>query len=64
MIIIGENIHVIAREVSTAIRERDVKVIQDLTKAQAQAGADYIDLNVGPMKDRLQGTNASIGAKI
>jgi cobalamin-dependent methionine synthase I len=50
MIIIGENIHVIAREVSTAIRERDVKVIQDLTKAQAQAGADYIDLNVGPMK--------------
>ena len=28
----------------------DVKVIQDLTKAQAQAGADYIDLNVGPMK--------------
>jgi cobalamin-dependent methionine synthase I len=50
MIIIGENIHVIAREVSTAIRERDVKVIQDLTKAQAEAGADYIDLNVGPMK--------------
>ena len=50
MIIIGENIHVIAREVSSAIRERDVKVIQDLTKAQAEAGADYIDLNVGPMK--------------
>jgi cobalamin-dependent methionine synthase I len=50
MIIIGENIHVIAREVSTAIRERAVKVIQDLTKAQAEAGADYIDLNVGPMK--------------
>ncbi len=50
MIITGENIHVIAREVSTAIRERDAKVIQDLTKAQAEAGADYIDLNVGPMK--------------
>ena len=50
MIIIGENIHVIAKEVSTAVRERDVKVIQDLTKAQVEAGADYIDLNVGPMK--------------
>jgi cobalamin-dependent methionine synthase I len=50
MIIIGENIHVIAREVSTAIRERDAKVIQDLAKIQAEAGADYIDLNVGPMK--------------
>jgi len=48
MVIIGENIHVIAQAVSTAIRERDAKVIQDLAKAQAEA--DYIDLNVGPMK--------------
>ncbi|MCK5181846.1 MAG: dihydropteroate synthase, partial [Dehalococcoidia bacterium] len=36
--------------VSIAIRERDAQVIQSLAKAQAQAGADYIDLNVGPMK--------------
>ena len=50
MIIIGENIHVIARAVSVAIRERDAKVIQDLAKAQVDAGADYIDLNVGPMR--------------
>jgi cobalamin-dependent methionine synthase I len=50
MVIIGENIHVIAQAVSTAIRERGAKVIQDLAKAQAEAGADYIDLNVGPMK--------------
>jgi cobalamin-dependent methionine synthase I len=50
MVIIGENIHVIAKEVSTAIRERDAKVIQDLAKAQTEGGADYIDLNVGPMK--------------
>lgn len=50
MVIIGENIHVIAQAVSTAVREKDAKVIQDLTKAQAKAGADYIDLNVGPMK--------------
>lgn len=50
MLIIGENIHVIAQAVSTAVRERDKKVIQDLTRIQAEAGADYIDLNVGPMK--------------
>ncbi|MCK4843899.1 MAG: dihydropteroate synthase, partial [Dehalococcoidia bacterium] len=49
-VIIGENVHVIAQAVSTAIRERDTKVIQDLAKAQAEAGADYIDLNVGPMR--------------
>jgi 5-methyltetrahydrofolate corrinoid/iron sulfur protein methyltransferase len=50
MLVIGENIHVIAQAVSTAIRERDRKVIQDLAKEQTAAGADYIDLNVGPMK--------------
>jgi cobalamin-dependent methionine synthase I len=50
MVIIGENIHVIAKAVSTAIREKDAKVIQDLAKAQTEAGAGYIDLNVGPMK--------------
>jgi len=50
MIIIGENIHVIARAVSTAIKERDAKVIQDLARAQVAAGADYIDLNLGPLR--------------
>jgi cobalamin-dependent methionine synthase I len=50
MVIIGENIHVIAQAVSTAIRERDAKVIQNLARAQTEAGANYIDLNVGPMK--------------
>jgi cobalamin-dependent methionine synthase I len=56
MVIIGENIHVIAKAVSTAIRERDAKVIQDLAKAQAETGADYIDLNVGPMKKDTEDT--------
>jgi 5-methyltetrahydrofolate corrinoid/iron sulfur protein methyltransferase len=56
MIIIGENIHVIARAVSTAIRERDAKVIQDLAKAQADSGADYIDLNLGPLSKNPEET--------
>lgn len=56
MVIIGENIHVIAQAVSTAIRERNARVIQDLTKAQTEAGADYIDLNVGPMKKDAEET--------
>ena len=56
MIIIGENIHVIAQAVSTAMRERNAKVIQDLTKVQTEAGADYIDLNVGPMKKDTEET--------
>jgi cobalamin-dependent methionine synthase I len=56
MVIIGENIHVIAKPVSVAIRERDAKVIQGLAKAQTKAGADYIDLNVGPMKKDTEET--------
>ena len=56
MIIIGENIHVIAKDVSQAIRERNAKVIQDLAKEQTQTGADYIDLNVGPMKKDTEET--------
>jgi len=56
MVIIGENIHVIAQAVSTAISERNPKVIQDLARTQAEAGADYIDLNVGPMKKDTEET--------
>ncbi len=56
MIIIGENIHVIAKDVSVAIRERNAKVIQGLAKEQTQSGADYIDLNVGPMKKDTEET--------
>lgn len=56
MVIIGENIHVIAKSVSEAIKNRDAKVIQELARAQAEGGADYIDLNVGPMKKDTEAT--------
>jgi cobalamin-dependent methionine synthase I len=56
MIIIGENIHVIAKEVSVAIRERNAKVIQSLAREQTDGKADYIDLNVGPMKKDTEET--------
>lgn len=50
MVIIGENIHVIANKVSNAINDRDPAPIQELARAQSEAGADYLDLNVGPMR--------------
>ncbi len=56
MIIIGENIHVIAGAVNQAIKERDSKPIQDLVKGQVQAGADYIDLNLGPLTKNTEET--------
>jgi len=56
MVIIGENIHVIAQAVSTAVKERNARVIQDLARTQTEAGAGYIDLNVGPMKKDTEET--------
>lgn len=50
MVLIGESIHIISKRVSDAVKERNPKVIQELAKAQADAGADYIDLNLGPAK--------------
>ena len=50
MIIIGENIHIISKAVSAAVKERNARAIQDLAVAQAEAGVDYIDLNLGPAR--------------
>ncbi len=50
MIIIGENIHILSKVVSEAIKARNEKPLQELAVKQAQAGADYIDLNIGPAR--------------
>jgi 5-methyltetrahydrofolate corrinoid/iron sulfur protein methyltransferase len=50
MVLIGESIHIISKHVNDAVKERNSKVIQDLAKSQTEAGANYIDLNLGPAK--------------
>jgi 5-methyltetrahydrofolate corrinoid/iron sulfur protein methyltransferase len=50
VLIIGENIHIIAPPVKAAIEARDKKVIQDLAVRQVEAGAGILDLNIGPQK--------------
>lgn len=50
MILIGENIHIISNTVGEAVRNRDAAPIQALARAQARAGADYLDLNLGPAR--------------
>lgn len=50
MILIAEGIHVISKIVNDAVMERNAKVIEELAVAQAEAGAEYIDLNVGPAR--------------
>ena len=50
MILIGENINIISQTIGPALKERDPKPIQELAKAEAEAGADYLDLNIGPAR--------------
>ena len=50
MIIIGESIHIIAPTVKKAFAERDTDTIQELAVAQVQAGAEILDLNIGPQR--------------
>jgi 5-methyltetrahydrofolate corrinoid/iron sulfur protein methyltransferase len=50
MIVVGERIHVISPRVKAAFEARDAKTIQQLALRQAEAGAHFIDLNIGPAK--------------
>ncbi|MDP2969955.1 MAG: dihydropteroate synthase, partial [Deltaproteobacteria bacterium] len=50
MILIGENLNVIVKKIGTAMREKDPRPIQEMAIAEANAGADYIDINLGPAR--------------
>jgi 5-methyltetrahydrofolate corrinoid/iron sulfur protein methyltransferase len=50
MYIIGENIHIISDKVKAALAEKDGKFFQELAVAQVEAGAQALDLNMGPRK--------------
>ncbi|MGD8605130.1 MAG: dihydropteroate synthase [Anaerolineales bacterium] len=47
---IGENIHIISPKVKEAIKERDGGFFVELARKQKEAGADVLDLNIGPQK--------------
>jgi 5-methyltetrahydrofolate corrinoid/iron sulfur protein methyltransferase len=48
MIVIGERLNGMFKDVGKAIVEQDKSVIRDLAERQMQAGARVLDLNVGP----------------
>lgn len=56
MLIIGENIHIISKKTRTAIENKDAAYVLDMAKRQAEAGADWIDLNIGPARKGWEGT--------
>ena len=48
MIIVGEKINVISKEIGAAMKNRDPKPIIEMAKAQVDGGANYLDINIGP----------------
>ena len=50
MLLIGESIHIISPKVKEALAARNGAFFVDLARKQKEAGADVLDLNIGPQK--------------
>ncbi len=50
MILIAESVNIMSKTLGPAMRERNPKPIQKMAKAEAEAGADYLDINIGPAR--------------
>ena len=53
MLLIGENIHIISKSVREALENRNRAFIESLIKMQLNM--DFIDLNIGPARGKLEG---------
>ncbi len=51
MLLIGERINVITKAQRAAMQDRDPKPIQEIAKAQVEAGASMLDINIGPAEE-------------
>ena len=56
MILIGERINGMFTDVKKAIAEKDKQVVGELAKKQTEAGATYLDVNVGTAAADQEGT--------
>jgi 5-methyltetrahydrofolate corrinoid/iron sulfur protein methyltransferase len=56
MILIAERINGMFKDVKQAIADKNKKVIQDLAQKQTEAGATYLDINVGTAAADQEGT--------
>ncbi len=50
MILIGENINIMSKTIGPALRERNPGPIQELVRAEAEAGVSWLELNIGPAR--------------
>ena len=50
MILVAESLNIMSQTIGPAIRERNAGPVQEMAKAQAEHGADYLDINIGPAR--------------
>jgi 5-methyltetrahydrofolate corrinoid/iron sulfur protein methyltransferase len=50
MILVAESLNIMSQTIGPAIRERNAGPVQEIAKAQAARGADYLDINIGPAR--------------
>lgn len=50
--VIAENINVMSKKIGPAMKNRDAKPIQELAVKLTEAGADYLDINLGPARKK------------
>lgn len=50
MILVGENINIMSKTIGPALKERNKEPVVKLAREEADAGVDYLDLNIGPAR--------------
>ena len=50
IVTIAESINIMSKTIGPAMRERNAEPVQQMAIAEAQAGAAYLDVNIGPAK--------------
>lgn len=50
MILIGENLNIMSRKVGEAIKQKDPGPVRAMAEAEAAAGVDLLDINLGPAR--------------
>lgn len=50
MLIIGENLNIMSRNIEEALKQKDPAPIREMAETEAKAGVDLIDLNLGPIR--------------
>ena len=52
MLIVGERINATNKRIAQAIQEKDANFLCNEAMAQVEAGADYVDVNAAPFREK------------